>query len=149
MTKSLVCVDSCLVIKLVVPEPLSGVADALWSKWIEEGVEVAAPRLLRYELVSVLRKKVYRALLTEKEAMKSLQVALALDISLVDPNELPLAAWKLSHDLQQPTAYDSHYLALAENLNCPFWTADKRLYDLALKRFSWVHWLGDYQVSGV
>jgi predicted nucleic acid-binding protein len=42
----------------------------------------------------------------------------------------------------RPNTYDAHYLALAENLNCPFWTGDERLFNAVHSDFSDVFWLG-------
>jgi predicted nucleic acid-binding protein len=44
--------------------------------------------------------------------------------------------------LKRASAYDSFYLALAHELECNFWTADKRLFN-ALKeaRLDWLHWI--------
>ena len=38
------------------------------------------------------------------------------------------AALQLATRLNQRAIYDSHYLALAQALNCEFWTADERFY---------------------
>lgn len=43
----------------------------------------------------------------------------------------------------RPTAYDAHYLALAEYAGCAFWTADQRLFDAVRRQLDWVHWLGE------
>ena len=46
--------------------------------------------------------------------------------------------------LKRTATYDSHYLALAEHLDCRFWTADERLYNAAKDQFPRIRWLGDY-----
>lgn len=38
-----------------------------------------------------------------------------------------------------PATYDAHYLALAEELDCEFWTADKRLARATNGAFPWLH----------
>ncbi|MCC7354088.1 MAG: type II toxin-antitoxin system VapC family toxin [Anaerolineae bacterium] len=143
MTDSLVCIDASLLIKLVVPEPLSDRADALWGRWIRDSVEVVAPRLLHYEVTAVLRRRVHRRLLNEAEARAALDAALALELTLVDPDDLHARAWEMARRLGQPTTYDSHYLALAESLGCPFWTANERLCNAVRTSLTWVRWLGD------
>jgi predicted nucleic acid-binding protein len=39
---------------------------------------------------------------------------------------------------------DAHYLALAEQQNCEYWTADTRLWNTVRGKLSWIRWLGDY-----
>jgi predicted nucleic acid-binding protein len=45
----------------------------------------------------------------------------------------------------RPAAYDAHYLALAEMMNCEFWTADERLFNAVRDKLSWVRWLGQLE----
>jgi predicted nucleic acid-binding protein len=41
-----------------------------------------------------------------------------------------------------PSAYDAHYLALAESRQCECWTADERLWNPVRRKPPWVRWLG-------
>lgn len=127
---STACVDASIVIKLVVEEPGSDLADALWARWIEQDVQIVAPTLLRYEITAVLRKKVYREQLSEELASTALAAALDLKgIEYIDTPALHVRALELASQFGLPTAYDAHYLALAEQQDCEFWTADGRLYN--------------------
>ena len=128
MTASRVCVDSSLVLKLAVPEEDSERAQEQWEQWAQQGTEVVAPPLLWYEVTSVLRNRAHRGRLTLDESSEALEALLSLNISIVSPTDLHRRAWELATRLDQPTAYDAHYLALAQELDCPFWTADHRLY---------------------
>ncbi len=145
MQNSCVCVDASLLVKLIVPEPYTEQADALWGAWIRDGTLPVAPRLMRYELTAVLRKKAYRKLLTESEADTAFARAMMLEVNLIEPDDLHEHAWALARRFKQPTAYDSYYLALAESLGCPFWTTDERLFNVVRDELDWVHWLGDYR----
>ena len=69
--------------------------------------------------------------------------ALALDIHYLDPPGLSLRAFEMAACFKQPAAYDAHYLALADHLSCPFWTADERLYNGVQADFPHARWLGD------
>jgi predicted nucleic acid-binding protein len=90
-----------------------------------------APPLLWYEVTSVLRNRAHRGRLTLDESSEALEELLNLDVSIISPPHLHRMAWELATQLDQPTAYDAHYLALAQELDCPFWTADLRLYEAA------------------
>lgn len=138
---SQVCVDSGVVLKLVLDEPDSDQAEALWAGWIEAGRQPVAPYLFAFEITAVLRKHVYRGTLTDAEGRHALQQALAFDVVLLSPDGLHLRAWSLAARFNLSTAYDAHYLALAEELGCEFWTSDQRLYNAVQDRLAWVHWL--------
>jgi len=69
---------------------------------------------------------------------------LAFDVTLLTFPDLHNRAWQLATQLNRPTAYDAHYLALAKILDCEFWTADQRLVNAAQSTLPWVHWLGEF-----
>ncbi|WXJ81770.1 hypothetical protein MHLNE_11220 [Moorella humiferrea] len=52
-----VCVDACLVVKLVINEPDSALADALFAWWQEQGVQLIAPVFCPVEIDSVIRRR--------------------------------------------------------------------------------------------
>jgi len=145
MNKSLVCVDAGVFIKMVVAEEDSDRADALWEQWKEDGVKVVAPALLLFELTSVLRNKVHRGLLSLEEGEKAFNAVLQLPVQMLTPPDLHRRAWELATSFNRPAAYDTHYLALAEMMNCDFWTADERLFNAVRDELSWVRWLGQLE----
>lgn len=137
-----VCIDANILIKLVVPESDSELAAVLWQQGIQAEWEVVAPTLFWFEITAVLRKKVYRQLLTATEGEQALRLALDADVQIISAHSLHQRAWELATYFQRPTAYDTHYLALAEALRCDFWTADQRLFNAVKDELSWVRWLG-------
>ncbi len=145
MNKFLVCADAGVLIKLVVAEEDSDRADALWEQWKEDGVKVVAPALLLFELTSVLRNKVHRGLLSLKEGERAFDTVRRLPVQVLTPSGLHRRAWELAIRFHRPAAYDAHYLALAEMMNCEFWTADKRLFNAVRDELSRVQWLGKYE----
>lgn len=145
MNKSWVCADAGVLIKLVTSEEDSDKADALWEMWQDNDVEVIAPGLLPFELTSVLRKKVYRSLLSPEEGEAAFVSIHRMPVQIHKPADLHRRAWELAKRFNRPAAYDAHYLALAEILNCEFWTADERLYNVVKDELPWVRWLGDFQ----
>jgi len=140
---SWICVDAGIVLKLVLNEPDSPLAEALWRSWLDTDQRPVAPPLLPFEVTAVLRKHVHRGVITPAQGNAALQKALAFDVTLLNFADLHEQAWRLSAQLNRPTAYDAYYLAVAEGLGCDFWTADHRLYNTAHPLLPWVRWLGN------
>ncbi|MCI0487238.1 MAG: type II toxin-antitoxin system VapC family toxin, partial [Blastocatellia bacterium] len=64
-----ICVDASLVVKVVVAEPDSDRADALFASWVSEGKRLIAPAFFEVETDSILRQKVaLRKELTPEQA---------------------------------------------------------------------------------
>lgn len=143
MPNSPVCIDASIVVALVTPESQSEQALALWAVWMSRDVEVIAPHLLRYEVASALWRKAARGLIQIEDARQALSVALSLDITFLDPPELPLRAFDLADRLNRPTTYDMYYLALTEIVGGEFWTADERLFNAVRETFPAIRWLGE------
>jgi len=139
---STICVDASILIKLIVGEPGSDQVDALWESWIDDDMRIIAPSLLRYEITAVLRKKVYRKQLSKELAAAALSAALDLsEVEYVDVPTLHPRALEIACQYDLPTAYDAHYLALAEIWECAFWTADRRLYRYVKEKLPYVQCL--------
>ena len=145
--KSQICVDASLVVAMFMPERFSRAALALWKDWTLDEVQVAAPLLLRYEVVSAFSRKVLQGVISQEDCDEALQNFLALDIELGDRPVLSLRAVELAKKFNRPNTYDAHYLALTENLGCPFWTGDERLYNAVHSGFNDIFWLGHHPIS--
>ncbi len=143
--RSLVCADANLALKIVLHEPDSARARALWEEWKAQQTLVIAPTLWGYEVTSVVRKRAHRGLLPPDIERETLTVVHQLPVRLLAPAGLHQRAWEWARRFDWPVAYDAHYLALAEMAGCPFWTADERLFNAVREELNWVHWLGDYQ----
>ncbi|MBI2875975.1 MAG: type II toxin-antitoxin system VapC family toxin [Candidatus Tectomicrobia bacterium] len=133
--------DASLALKLVLPEDDSDYTEALWASWVAQEITVVAPYLLAYEVSSVIRNKVYRGKITVEDGDMAFAKVHAQGIVLLHPKELVSVAWDLAKRFNRPAAYDSHYLALAQLLDCALWTADKRLYNTVCDALPWVHCL--------
>jgi predicted nucleic acid-binding protein len=136
MQRSLVCVDASIIISLVTSESQSQKALNLWTEWMQEDIHVVAPSLLSYEVTSALRRKVVRGIMSYEDARRSLEAVSSLDIEFFDHHELSIRAYDIAFRFNLPNAYDAHYLAAAEILECEFWTSDERLYNTIRGSFS-------------
>jgi len=139
-----VVADSGLLIASVLLETHTPKAKAILQHWMDGKIRIAAPILFRYEIVAVMRKSVYRGMVTVEEAAKGRDFLFAYSVHFMIDSDLLKRAYELATQFNRPTAYDSQYLAVAERLGCEFWTADEKLYNVAGKDLTWVKWLGNF-----
>ena len=85
---------------------------------------LAAPNLLKYELGAVLRKHFLLGALTDIRAEQAFKDFELLRIDFYDMDPLVSRAWQLRQNI---TYYDASYVTLAEFLNVPLLTRDKKL----------------------
>ena len=142
-----VCVDSSVLIKLVVDEPDSHQAVDLWRQSLVEDRLPVAPALLPFEVTAILRKCVHQGRLSRELAAEALDLASALGLEILTFDGLHRQALQLAQRFSRPTAYDAHYLALAQELGCPFWTADRKLYESVSAELPWVHLLSQLRAG--
>lgn len=125
-----VVIDANFGIGLVYPMPYSIFCRQKLEEWLEDGTQVAIPALWDYEVISVLRKQRAQNRLSQEEIAIALEGLFRLPLRRI-PADLSLAnaslAW--AEQLGQLVAYDAQYLALAERLKAPFFTADQKLYN--------------------
>ena len=138
-----VVVDASLAFKWLVEEENSDVAHATLQVWDRQGIGLAAPHLMPFEVTNALHRRVARGELSVDVAAGLMQDLMSLGIVLHTTPELHGQALKLASQLQQGAAYDAHYIALAENLGCELWTADRRFHRAAAAA-GYVHWIGEW-----
>jgi len=127
MSASLV-VDASYTYNLLLPGPAYANLKQQMDGWQQRGTKILAPALWLYEMTSVVSKAVWKHILTLDEGRRLLGLALALDVSLVMPDEDQVKrAYEWTCKLNRAAAYDSFYLALAEVNGCELWTMDERL----------------------
>ncbi len=88
------------------------------------GERLAAPELLDLEVVSVLRRLCAAGTLTAERAEAAVVDLHALRVQRVPHRTLLARCWQLRKNV---TVYDAAYIALAESLEAPLLTADRRL----------------------
>jgi predicted nucleic acid-binding protein len=142
-----VVVDASLALKWVEEEPYSSDASALLQDWQQRRLRMLAPALFAYEATNALAKRVKRRQLTLELAKERLTALLENGPSLEHDVTINLKALEIMERFALPSAYDAHYLALAEARQCECWTADERLWNTVKRDLPWVHWIGHYTVA--
>ena len=139
-----VVVDASVAFKWLVEEENSDKATALTRLWDDEGVQLAAPHLMPFEVANALHRRVMRGDLALEVAADLMQDLMSLGVVLHETPNLHRRALELASRLKQGAVYDAHYLALAESLGCELWTADQRFYRAASSGVDNVRWIGEF-----
>lgn len=139
-------IDASVVLKLVVAERLSDRAYTLVNKANRDRELVVAPTLLDFEITNAIFKYSRRSMLTLEQRRELAAIYEGLGIQLLPPAPIS-AAIEIALRYNLPAAYDAHYLALAEQLGCAFWTADERLVNTLRGALPWVRWLGEVALA--
>ena len=143
-----VVVDASLAVKWLIEEEDSGEAREIARSWEDRGIHTAAPYFMPAEVANVLHRRVIDNEISVEEAVTLIEVLLASGIELRHPPGIHARALELASLLGQGAVYDAHYLALAEILDCEFWTADRRFYRGASAVVQNVRWIGEFAAPG-
>lgn len=137
-------VDSNLIVAIVLPLPYSDQATQKIIDWRRAGTELLAPVLLEYEVAAILRQAVVAQWMTTDLAIEAMDKILALNVRCLAPTTgLHERALRWAERLGHSKAYDTQFMALAEQEGSEFWTADRRLANAANQVGAhWVHWIG-------
>ena len=102
---------------------LTPVGSRVQEKIFADGESAHAPHLLDLEVAQVIRRLVASDVISVGRAEEALDDL--LDLSLIRHPHLPwlTRVWELRHNL---TAYDAAYVALAESLDAPLLTCDRK-----------------------
>ncbi len=141
---SWIVIDSGVLIASAIEETYTVQADALLA-WIDStGLQIAAPALLHYEVVATLRKLAHRGTISPEDAERLLKQILKRPLQLMMDVALSERAYALATEHGLPSAYDAQYLAVAQRLDCPLWTFDKRLYNSVHEKLVWVNYVVNF-----
>ena len=116
----MIVIDASLVTEMVLSSPRGRRV----AKEIEQqSVSLAAPDVLKLEVLQTLRRLAYRDAVTQSEADRAVALMFDLPIELYPHEDIIRRIWSLRHNF---TAYDASYVALAELLQTDFWTGDRK-----------------------
>jgi predicted nucleic acid-binding protein len=137
-----VVVDASIATKWLFAESDSPAAILLCLQWVRQGLQPTAPSWFFCEVANVTMRRVRAQAVSLADAQQGVrEMARFVAVRHVDPS-LSARAIELAIQFGQGAVYDAHYLALAEQLSCEFWTADERLWQATHPTLAWVKWLG-------
>jgi len=138
-------IDASVLLSALFPDEAQKQAQAVIRDHVLGNLTLIAPTLLTYELTNAVWQGVRRQRISQEQAEEIMQTVDGLAIvqeSVAWPQILSFAAQF------NRSAYDAAYMALAQMQNQPLITGDLRLYNAVHAKLSWVHWVGDYKISG-
>lgn len=141
----MICVDASVAAKWLfttgvrAPEAL-----ALLTDCVQRREAIVAPPLLSFEVTNVVRQRMVREGLPLVDADRLLTQFLGVALTFISPPGVHQQALALADAHGLPAAYDAHYLALAQQLGCDFWTDDRRLLRLVSGALPFVRALDTY-----
>jgi predicted nucleic acid-binding protein len=91
------------------------------------GIAFVAPPLFWSETLSGLHQQRYRGDVSDELADQTLRNLGSASIERLDPPELRSRAWQVADELGWAKTYDAEYVALAQILDIPVLTRDRRL----------------------
>jgi len=97
---------------------------AAWATDLIGGADLVAPHLMPVEVTSALRSAERQGLLTSNSASLASVDLVGLGVDLHPFEPFAARVWALRHAV---SPYDAWYLALAEGLDAPLVTLDRRL----------------------
>jgi predicted nucleic acid-binding protein len=116
-----IVLDASAVVELLLGSPRGAMVRARIQRPDES---LHAPHLLDVEVASVLRRYHLSGEISDDEGREALADLAGLDIARYPHDPLLPRVWELRRSV---TAYDAVYLALAEVLEAPLLTLDRRL----------------------
>jgi len=135
--------DASLALKWIVDEEYTAEAWKLLISWRTQRKEILTPSLFFYEVTNALTKRLRRGELTLDQTIARIQLFAVDGPTLWSDFAIHTRAVELVHRFGFSSAYDSHYLALAESHDCELWTADQRLWNTVKRELAWVRWVGE------
>ncbi len=139
-----VVVDASLAIDWLVEEDDSDKAHAVLQSWVAQDTARIAPHLMPFEVANALHRRVLHGELSLRDSTRMIGQLFESRLELHRPPNLHVRALEIASQFKQGAAYDSHYLALAEIVDCELWTADERFFRAASPGVDNLRWIGAF-----
>lgn len=126
-----IIIDSSIVAKwFLKDEPYSELAVRIQHEFAVKRITVSVPLLIFYEINNLLRTCVKGKRIAEEKAIQLYSDFIDLEFTVYSSKELLQKSLQIAIE-SDISAYDSSYVALAEHLKIPFYTADEKLLQKA------------------
>lgn len=136
-------VDSSVAIKWLVPEPYSEQARLILNDYQKGELDLLAPDLIYAEVGNIVWKKQAFQGLAVTDAQLVIDTFRTLTFSITPTAVLLADAYSLAVRHQR-TVYDMLYVALGQQENCRFVTADEKLVNAIHNAFPSVIWIANW-----
>lgn len=140
-----IVVESSVVIKWFVTEPLSDASRRVLDGYQSGAFTLMAPDLLAAEIGNIVWKKYRFQGLAKEYAEQIITAFRELNIELTSNTELLVETLRIAMTHER-TLYDSLYIALSERENCVYITADQRLVNAMSKSFPKTVWVTNWSL---
>ena len=107
---------------------VDGGPEGRWAETLFAEQPLSAPQLILVESTNVLRRLTAAGRLSDLDASTAHRDLLSLPVELYPFEPFAERVWSLRHDV---SAYDACYVALAEALDAPLATLDRKLSNAA------------------
>lgn len=141
-------IDAAVATKLVLPEELSGRAQALIEAAIAANRRLVGPPLLTGEVANTIYAQRRNDEITGGEADAAMAAFLRLGIDPIAPGGLDRAAFAFARAHRLRSVHVAYYIVLAQMLGTELWTGDRALLKSAASVAPWVCWIGDFSDAG-
>jgi predicted nucleic acid-binding protein len=136
-------IDSSVVVKWYVPEPLALEAHQIRTAYQAGALTLWAPDLIYAEVGNIIWKKETQQGLAATDAQQVIAAFRAMPLIVTAAVDLLEEAYQLAV-AHRRTVYDALYLALSSRQGCSFVTADERLVNAVVAALPQVVWLGNW-----
>jgi predicted nucleic acid-binding protein len=143
---SCVIIDASFAYRLLIFNADQAQLTQRMNEWKQAGLTLYAPILWLYEVTSTITKMMHFGQISAENGARLLNLAGRMNIEFIIPDDAQVTkAVEWTQKLKRASAYDSFYLAAAENLGCELWTMDKRLVNAANQ--NWVRYGGASEIQ--
>ncbi len=136
-----IVLDTNVIAKLFLKEEWSDIALKIKDAHVDGKIEVTLPSLTKYELINVLKYKSFE----KEEVREALEVISDYAFSMIEPNDIvvnKIVDFSADYDI---SGYDATYVALANHIGAPFYTADDKMLR-KVKKLDFVKHLSGYPI---
>jgi predicted nucleic acid-binding protein len=134
MNSANIIIDASVIIKWLLPDEEDKIALKIKQDFDGMILTIIIPHLTYYEIGNVLKTAIKRERISENSAKKLYSALIDLEFVVYATKDLFALALSKSIDFDI-SVYDASYIALAEYLQVPFLTADRKLLNKVKNKF--------------